>query len=150
MQHSHVVEALPKLRRHAFIMFGDRTLADASVSQCLEAYKRMPASVRPETASLDLFRLFHGVVTTPLGHKVQPLPLAALARNPETGKPLRDLTRLSAAERQVYGLISVEGLSVAETAQVLGKPEEQVRHLMGRACRALALNVLAPTGTHGH
>lgn len=59
MPHAHVKDALPRLRRHAFILAGDRALADESVAECLKAYRRDPQRVRPEAADIDLFRLFH-------------------------------------------------------------------------------------------
>lgn len=65
MPHTHVKDALPKLRRHAFILAGNRAVADVSVAECLMAYRRAPHRVRPEAAEIDLFRLFHA--TTPLG-----------------------------------------------------------------------------------
>lgn len=65
MHHAHVKAALPRLRRHAFILAGDRTVADDSVAECLKAYRRDPGRVRPEAVNIDLFRLFHD--TTPLG-----------------------------------------------------------------------------------
>ncbi|MGC2857773.1 sigma factor-like helix-turn-helix DNA-binding protein [Novispirillum sp. DQ9] len=65
VHHAHVKAALPRLRRHAFILAGDRTVADDSVAECLKAYRRDPGRVRPEAVNIDLFRLFHD--TTPLG-----------------------------------------------------------------------------------
>lgn len=59
MPHAHVKDALPRLRRHAFILAGDRAKADDSVAECLKAYRRDPRRVRPEAAEIDLFRLFH-------------------------------------------------------------------------------------------
>lgn len=161
MRHAHVRAVLPRLRRHAYILAGDRALADESVLECLMAYKKDPSRIRPEAVNVDLFRLFHD--TTALGLR----PAAAAARRPvaavatvgaaagsdgaaeETDDAagtvpsgcsavLGRFQALPPGHRQVLTLTTVEGFSTQECAQVLGLPAERVGTLLMEARRILA------------
>ncbi len=131
MRHAHVKAVLPRLRRHAFILAGDRALADESVFQCLRACREQPDRVRPETVNVDLFRLFYDVAA----------PQATQPRKSTAGRCGDTFDRLLAlpmGHRQVLALASVEGFSVAQCADVLGMPTDRVGTMLAQARRSFA------------
>jgi len=127
-RHDQVVDLLPRLRRHAYIVSGDRLQADDTVTACLRAYRSDPDRVRPHHARIDMFRLFHEVIGRPadLTRASSPRPAAMPPRlvvdNPtREGTPpaLRALDCLSQVQRRLLALVAVEGFTVAEGARIL-------------------------------
>lgn len=157
MRHTHVTAILPRLRRHALILAGDRTAADDTVYRCLERYRSNPARVRPERAAVDMFRLFHDVLTVPVALvdkaprrddapnvvRVAPAPrpmapAGVAATASAQGAMLRRLGTLPPAQRRVLSLVAVEGFSLDDCAHVLSLPRARVCDLLADARRALA------------
>lgn len=149
---AHVQAALPHLRRHAYMIAGNRRQADEDVCACLRAYRRTPALIRHRHAHLDLFRLFHRVAhgpATPDSQDTAPrtaalhtgdAPVAAgaapspLARLPS---PLARLNVLTAPQRHILTLVSVEGFSVAQAALILDMEIDRAATLLTAARRRL-------------
>lgn len=149
MRHAHVTAILPRLRRHALILAGDRAMADESVSRCLQSYRADPSRVRTERAALDLFRLFHDALAVPValaeataGRRTE----ATTPKGPEHEEPagarraaaVRLLGGLPPAQRRVLSLIAIEDFSVDDCAHVLSLPRSRVTALLADARRGLA------------
>lgn len=135
MRHAHVKAVLPRLRRHAFILAGDRALADESVYQCLKACRDQPGRVRPETVSVDLFRLFYDVAAPQSGPHTPQSHATPSGRCADT---FARLLALPMGHRQVLALASVEGFSVSQCADVLGMPNDRVGTLLAEARRTFS------------
>lgn len=167
MRHAHVRAVLPRLRRHAYILAGDRDQADQSVVECLKAYKKEPHRVRPDAASLDMFRLFHDVNQLPaaVAAPVPPAMAETVSATAEGSAPyasassarstshaaqkasppgnggsdvLRRFQALPPGHRQVLTLVTVERFSATECAHVLGLPKDRVLRLLGEARQGMA------------
>lgn len=149
-RHSHVEALLPRLRRHAVMLAGSRQRGDETVAVCLQAYRRQPGRVRTTHAQADLFRLFHSI----LGPAVKPAQAGAsggcadshlhliAADTPghcadTVPDSLRLLETLTSAQRRVLTLVSVEGFTVKEAADILGMAAEETAILLDRARKTL-------------
>ncbi|KJS42832.1 MAG: hypothetical protein VR70_03350 [Rhodospirillaceae bacterium BRH_c57] len=135
MRHAHVKAVLPKLRRHAFILAGDRALADESVLQCLKACREQPDRVRPESVNIDLFRLFYDVAAP---HSAPPPTQRPAGPGGRCNATIDRLLALPMGHRQVLALAAVEGFSVAQCADVLGMPPSRVGALLAQARQSFA------------
>ncbi|MFA7430457.1 MAG: sigma factor-like helix-turn-helix DNA-binding protein [Rhodospirillaceae bacterium] len=141
-------------------------MADASVMDCLVAYRTDPARVRQDAVEVDLFRLLHDALARHVSQTFarsrrvamppvpaiaganhapylpEPVPDASALENERGGDRLPGiLGRLQALppnQRQVLTLVSVEGFSVEECSQVLGVPAHRVGTLLAEARRHLA------------
>jgi len=128
-----VAGQLPFLRRYARAITGSQASGDAYVAAVL---KTLIAD--PEIFPRDLdgrVALYH--VFTKIWSSVRV--------NLETGAPLeaapdgqRSLEALAPLPRQVFLLVSMEGFSPEETAQILGISEEEVATAIDQAGRELA------------
>lgn len=143
VRHIHVQSVLPKLRRHAFVLAGNRDRADELVLRCLEDYRAAPGRVHPISAKVDLFRLFHAALRRPALHSVG-LPsqkreahrteAPAVVAEPRT--ETASLSGLTADQRCVLALVAVEGFDSAECADVLGLPVNRIVELLRQARQA--------------
>nr|WP_310522987.1 response regulator [Polymorphobacter sp.] len=116
---------LPYLRRYGRALTGSQRTGDAFVRAALEALVQAPDQIDPSRpARVELFRLFHafwGPVADQTGETAPNWPNAAAA----VGEEL--LANLPAHRREALLLTAVEGFSVADTAIILGRGEDQVR-----------------------
>lgn len=143
---TEVEPMIPALRRYARGLLRDETAADDAVQDCLERvvshwHRRRDSNPRPW-----VFTILHNVAMTHLRQRarrgvavpVEDAPVAALASRAtqEDGLVTRDilsaLALLPDDQRSTILLISVEDLSYAETAEVLGVPIGTVMSRLSR------------------
>ena len=144
---------IPALRRYARALTRDRATADDLVQDCLErAITHWQQRRDDGSPRAWLFSILHNLAMNRMSKaRSQPRPVAiedagesALVRQAEQPDRLqhRDLLRgleqLSEAHRSVLLLISVEDLSYAEAANVLGVPIGTVMSRLSRAREKLA------------
>jgi DNA-directed RNA polymerase specialized sigma24 family protein/CheY-like chemotaxis protein len=117
---------VPHLRRFARLLTGSQAGGDAEVERVLEALAADPTVFPDLPPRLALYRCF----------------LATLARrHRETGPAsgllgttaARSLAALTPEGRQAFLLVSVEGFSHCETAQILDIPERRVAALLAES-----------------
>jgi RNA polymerase sigma factor (sigma-70 family) len=147
-----LVALIPRLRRYARALVGERTAADDLVQDTLErAWSKLHLYRHGTDLRAWLFTVMHNVhvnqmrAARPTSALDDEMP--ELAQRAVQGDVLlvRDLERalaaLPAAQREVLLLVALEDLSYDETARVLGIPigtvmsrlaraREKVRHLM--------------------
>lgn len=143
---TEVEPMIPALRRYARGLLQDATLADDAVQDCLERvvahwHRRRDGNPRPW-----VFTILHNVAITHLRQRarrgvavpVEDAPAAALVSRAtqEDGLVTRDilsaLALLPDDQRSTILLISVEDLSYAEAAAVLGVPIGTVMSRLSR------------------
>jgi RNA polymerase sigma-70 factor (ECF subfamily) len=144
---TQVEDCIPALRRYAMALLRDRDRADELVHDCLVlALGKM--HTRREDADMRawLFTILHNVfVSQRRRHRIRPdvVPLdethhqgASQRASQEDRLLWRDLLRgldqLSEEQRSAVLLVSVEDLSYAETAAVLGVPIGTVMSRLAR------------------
>ena len=142
-----IEQCIPALRRYAWTLFRHRDAADDLVHDCLvRALDKLHTRRDDADVRAWLFTIMHNLfvsqhrrrrsrpMTEPLDddHEVA----ASLRPTQEDGllwrDMLRGLDRLPAEQRSVVLLISVEDLSYAETAAVLGVPIGTVMSRLAR------------------
>lgn len=121
---------LPFLRRYARALTGGQQSGDAYVRACLQAILNEPdvidTTVHPKIA---LYRLFHRIWSgTQLGGIGD---IDGLSRQETTAQ--QRLASMTPESRQALLLTSMEGLSDADTAQVMDIEVEEVRGLVAEA-----------------
>ncbi|RAI04519.1 RNA polymerase subunit sigma [Acuticoccus sediminis] len=144
---------IPALRRYARALMRDRSAADDLVQDCLErAIGRWHQRRGDDDAKAWIFTILHNLAMTRLRRSAErPAHLAlddagpdSLARAPsqEDGLMHRDLLAalgaLAEEQRTVLLLVTVEDLSYAEAARVLGVPIGTVMSRLSRARDRLA------------
>lgn len=154
-----IVELIPRLRRYARALAGDRTAADDLVQDTLErAWSKLHLYRRGTDLRAWLFTVMHNVYVNQLRGRrpVAPLDeempeLAQPARETDT-LVLRDLDaairRLPPDQREVLLLVALEEMSYEETAGTLGIPIGTVMSRLARAREKLRamLSGLPPGG----
>jgi DNA-directed RNA polymerase specialized sigma24 family protein len=114
---------IPHLRRFARLLTGTQATGDAAVEGLLEALAADPSIFPDIDARLGLYQCF----------------LSTLTRRFRDGGPLpgllgvtaaRSLAALTPEGRQAFLLVSVEGFSLREAAQILAVPEHRVDTLL--------------------
>lgn len=165
--YEHLIEQhIPRLRRYARALTGDRTVADDLVQDTLErALNKLHLWRRGSDLRAWLFTIMHNVYVNQLrsrsGHPTVPLDdedfLPAERTNETDRLEIRDLDlalrRLPDEQREVVLLVGLEELSYEETARALGIPigtvmsrlsraRERLRRLMGGATDSAALRVI--------
>jgi RNA polymerase sigma-70 factor (ECF subfamily) len=152
MDHEALVALIPRLRRYARALTGERFRADDLVQDTLERAIAKWALWRPGT---DLrawtFTIMHNVYVNQVKRSV----LAAESLGPEAGMDLEDgaasadtlaqlnalnaaLQRLPDEQRELLLLITLEGFSYDEAAHTLGLPIGTVMSRLARARAKLA------------
>jgi len=136
---------LPRLRRYARALTGDRFAADDLVQDTVERALSRSTLFRQES-KLDswLLTIMHNIFISQIRHQaVQPL-IASLDDSPESAVRgtetdmlgVRDLERalalLPLEQREVVLLVGLEELSYDETAQILGIPVGTVMSRLSR------------------
>jgi RNA polymerase sigma-70 factor (ECF subfamily) len=136
---------VPGLRRYAAALAGNAADADDLVQECIErALVRHETLREPESLGRWLRTILHNLYVTKLRRRGgASLPIEdfaedlALSVPPEDQGQIRDLVRalgsLSVEHRQVLLLVSLEGLSYREVAEVLDIPIGTVMSRLARA-----------------
>jgi RNA polymerase sigma factor (sigma-70 family) len=144
---ARIEQCIPALRRYAWTLLRNRDDADDLVHDCLvRALDKLDTRRKDADVRAWLFTIMHNLfVSQHRRRKVRPVsePLAeehesaaSLPASQEDGLVWRDLLRglerLPEEQRSVVLLVSVEDLSYAETAAVLGVPIGTVMSRLAR------------------
>ncbi|GLK71806.1 sigma-70 family RNA polymerase sigma factor [Ancylobacter dichloromethanicus] len=144
---------IPALRRYARALMRERAAADDLVQDCLErAISRWHQRRQGDDSRAWMFTILHNLAMTRLRRASQrPIHIAlddadaanfASAARQEDGLRHRDLVnalaQLPDEQRTVLLLVTVEELSYADAAQVLGVPIGTVMSRLSRARERLA------------
>ncbi len=155
-----IVELIPRLRRYARALAGDRIAADDLVQDTLErAWSKFHLYRRGTDLRAWLFTVMHNVYVNqlraarPVAQLDEEMPeLAQAARETDT-LVLRDLDaairRLPPEQREVLLLVALEEMSYDEAAGTLGIPIGTVMSRLARAREKLRamLSGLPPAGS---
>jgi len=128
LQAESMVRVLPYLRRYTRALTGTQERGDRYVRQFIEAVLAEPELVSGSgDAKLETFKAFHQVCSG-----LEPASDPSLA--PEGGDELeRQIASLPALDRQILLLVSLEGFSVANAAEVLGIAADDAREKLLQA-----------------
>ncbi|MGQ0525885.1 MAG: RNA polymerase sigma factor [Betaproteobacteria bacterium] len=161
-----IEQQIPRLRRYARALTGDRVVADDLVQDTLErAWSKLHLWRRGSDLRAWLFTVMHNVYVNQLrsraGYAVVPLdenePILLDHAAPSDRLEIRDLDialrKLPDEQREVLLLVGLEQLSYDETARALGIPigtvmsrlsraRERLRRLMGGPADGAALRVI--------
>jgi DNA-directed RNA polymerase specialized sigma24 family protein len=130
-----VAQHVPYLRRYARALVGSQTSGDAYVAAALEALVRDPGTIdETENLRVVLFRLLSKIWNSvPVnGTTDQVIDLFAGERN---------LGSIAAMPRQAFLLVSVEGFSEKDAAQILEVTEADFKVLVDDAGREMARQI---------
>jgi RNA polymerase sigma-70 factor (ECF subfamily) len=157
---SRVNELIPRLRRYARALTGDRTVADDLVQDTLErAWVKLHLWRSGSDLRAWLFTIMHNVhvnqvrsrgasATLPLDDD---LPDAPVRPTQADMLEVRDidtaLKRLPVEQREVLLLVALEHLSYQETADALGIPIGTVMSRLARARERLRTMLAGEAGT---
>ena len=139
-----IVELIPRLRRYARALAGDRSAADDLVQDTLErAWSKFHLYRRGTDLRAWLFTVMHNVYVNQLrSAKVgavldEEMPELARPARETDGLVLRDLEaairRLPPEQREVLLLVALEDMSYDAAAQALGIPIGTVMSRLARA-----------------
>lgn len=153
-----LIELIPRLRRYARALVGERAAADDLVQDTLErAWSKLHLYRRGTDLRAWLFTVMHNVHVNRLraARPTDPLEdeMPELAQRATQGDALmvRDLERavaaLPVAQRQVLLLVALEDLSYEETARVLEIPIGTVMSRLARAREKLRQLMQGKGGT---
>jgi RNA polymerase sigma-70 factor (ECF subfamily) len=154
-----IVELIPRLRRYARALAGDRVAADDLVQDTLErAWSKFHLYRRGTDLRAWLFTVMHNVYVNqlraarPAAPLDEDMPELAQAARETDGLVLRDLDlairRLPPDQREVLLLVALEDMSYDEAAGTLGIPIGTVMSRLARAREKLRamLSGLPPGG----
>lgn len=139
-----LIEHLPRLRRYARALTGDRSRADDLVQDTLErALAKLDLWQPGSDLRAWLFTLMHNLFVNQIrGRRLPETTLEDALDEPVNGGQLealaaRDihdaLARLPSEQREVLLLVGLEQFGYAEAAQVLGVPTGTVMSRLSRA-----------------
>lgn len=151
---------IPALRRYARTLLRDRSAADDLVQDCLERAVANWSQRRDDNPRSWMFTILHNLAMTRLrSGAAKPRHVAiedaaedTFARAPSQEDGLRykellaALARLPEEQKSVLLLTTVEGLSYAEAADVLGVPIGTVMSRLSRARERLLREMDADAG----
>ena len=148
-----LVELIPRLRRYARALVGDRPTADDLVQDTLErAWAKLHLYRRGTDLRAWLFTVMHNVhvnriratrSTDPLGDEMPELAQRATQADALLVRDLdRAIARLPADQRAVLLLVTLEEMSYEEVARTLGIPIGTVMSRLSRAREKLRLLML--------
>ena len=134
---ARIASHLPYLRRYARAVTGSQASGDAYVAAALEALIA-DLSVFPKASSdrVALYKLFvslAGSIRIDVTSQDSPFGWERRAAD--------NLARLPSQERHAFLLVSVEGFSIPETAEILGVDENRVAALINEASEAISRQV---------
>lgn len=154
-----IVELIPRLRRYARALAGDRTAADDLVQDTLErAWSKLHLYRRGTDLRAWLFTVMHNVYVNqrraarPSAPLDEEMPELAQPARESDGLVLRDLDaairRLPPDQREVLLLVALEDMSYSEAAGALEIPIGTVMSRLARAREKLRamLSGLPPGG----
>jgi RNA polymerase sigma factor (sigma-70 family) len=153
-----LVELIPRLRRYARALVGDRATADDLVQDTLErAWAKLHLYRRGTDLRAWLFTVMHNVhvnrvrstrATDVLDEEMPELAQRATQTDALLMRDLdRSIARLPADQRAVLLLVTLEDMSYEEVARTLGIPIGTVMSRLSRArdkLRAMLLGQAAP------
>ena len=153
-----LVELIPRLRRYARALVGDRSSADDLVQDTLErAWTKLHLYRRGTDLRAWLFTVMHNVhvnrvrasrATDTLGDEMPELAQRAPQSDALLVRDLdRSISRLPSEQRAVLLLVTLEEMSYEEVARTLGIPIGTVMSRLSRArekLRAMMLGQPAP------
>jgi RNA polymerase sigma-70 factor (ECF subfamily) len=157
---THLVELIPRLRRYARALAGDRNVADDLVQDTLErAWSKLHLYRRGTDLRAWLFTVMHNVYVNQRRAARISVPLDE--EMPELAQPVREIDtlvlrdldaairRLPPEQREVLLLVALEGMSYGEAADTLGVPIGTVMSRLSRAREKLRamLSGLPANGT---
>jgi RNA polymerase sigma-70 factor (ECF subfamily) len=153
-----LIELIPRLRRYARALVGERAAADDLVQDTLErAWSKLHLYRHGTDLRAWLFTVMHNVHVNRVraSRPTDPLEddMPELAQRATQGDSLlvRDLERgiaaLPLAQREVLLLVALEDLSYDETARALGIPIGTVMSRLARAREKLRLLLHGKGGT---
>lgn len=157
-----VVAEIPRLRRYAIALMRDRSAADDLVQDCVvRALDKLHLWRDGTNMRTWLFTMMHNLYANEMRRKsrmrdnrqIDPdLPERGEAAGQEHAVELRQLSdaldRLPEAQSEILLLVGLEGLTYAETAEVLGVPVGTVMSRVSRAREGLRRAMSEPGGTH--
>jgi DNA-directed RNA polymerase specialized sigma24 family protein len=134
---SRIAPHLPYLRRFSRAVTGSQTSGDAYVAATLEALIA-DTSIFPETGSdrVSLYKLFSTLFTSSAVRV--PEPTSAFAWEMRAA---RNLANLTPKARQAFLLVSVEGFSTTDAAEILGVNEQEFGELIEEASQEISRQV---------
>lgn len=131
-----IAPQLPFLRRFARALSGSQTSGDAYVVATLEALIEDPSSFpRNMPARQALYHIFLKLWSS------MSAKLDTTASQTDGSTPEKNLGRLTPLSRQAFLLRTVEGFSLIEVAQILGKNEAEVTTLLDKAAHEITEQV---------
>ena len=153
-----LVELIPRLRRYARALVGDRATADDLVQDTLErAWAKLHLYRRGTDLRAWLFTVMHNVhvnrvrasrVTDPLEDEMPELAQRAPQGDALLVRDLdRGITRLPAEQRAVLLLVTLEEMSYEQVARTLGIPIGTVMSRLSRAREKLRAMMLGQPAT---
>ena len=148
-----LVDLIPRLRRYARALVGDRSTADDLVQDTLErAWAKLHLYRRGTDLRAWLFTVMHNVhvnrvrssrATDPLGDEIPELAQRAPQSDVLLVRDLdRAITRLPAEQRAVLLLVTLEEMSYDQVARTLGIPIGTVMSRLSRAREKLRAMML--------
>jgi RNA polymerase sigma-70 factor (ECF subfamily) len=153
-----LIELIPRLRRYARALAGERAAADDLVQDTLErAWSKLHLYRRGTDLRAWLFTVMHNVhvnrlrATRPTDPLEDEMPELAQRATQGDALMVRDLDRavtaLPVAQREVLLLVALEDLSYEEAARVLDIPIGTVMSRLARAREKLRLLMQGKGGT---
>ena len=150
-----LVELIPRLRRYARALVGDRATADDLVQDTLErAWAKLHLYRRGTDLRAWLFTVMHNVHVNRVraSRPTDPLEdeMPELAQRAPQGDALlvrdldRGISRLPAEQRAVLLLVTLEEMSYEQVARTLGIPIGTVMSRLSRAREKLRAMMLGP------
>jgi RNA polymerase sigma factor (sigma-70 family) len=147
-----IVELIPRLRRYARALAGDRAAADDLVQDTLErAWSKFHLYRRGTDLRAWLFTVMHNVYVNqlraarPTAQLDEELPELSRPGRETDGLVLRDLDaairRLPAEQREVLLLVALEDMSYEQTARMIGIPIGTVMSRLARAREKLRVTL---------
>ena len=156
---ARVQELIPRLRRYARALTGERSAADDLVQDTLErAWSKLHLWRHGSDLRAWLFTIMHNVYVNQLRARGAAMSVALddeIAESPVRATQMdmlevRDidaaLRRLPAEQREILLLVGLERLSYQETATTLGIPIGTVMSRLSRARERLRVLLGEPTG----
>jgi CheY-like chemotaxis protein len=131
---ARVATHLPFLRRYSRAVTGSQTSGDAYVAATLEALIA-DLSIFP-AASSDRVALYKLLVTILKSSSVEVPPV--ISPYAWEKKAMASLAAVPTAARHAFLLVSVEGFTVAETAEILAVTPEETAGLLDEAAREIS------------
>lgn len=155
-----IAAEIPRLRRYARALLGDSAEADDLVQECLARALARKEQWRQGTSPRKwLFTILHNLHIDEIRRRkrwpqqvaMEDSPVSAESADPpraERGFEIQEaLGRLSVEQRQVLLMVALEGLSYAETAEVLEVPIGTVMSRVSRARERLRREIYGDPGS---